>query len=150
MTPVFSLLIPLHRFVRNRFLIISYASSLRWVKYQAIFFSFPCILSLVLPGIKKIFKNFLTSLSWFNYREISYICIPLGAQTHMMTHTNIDRRARPRNPFLCRKKTFYKQWKSSQSLIIINIPTFKKWTIIIFNQVILITVIKSFLYTIML
>ena len=121
-----------HSFIRNKFLIIYYWTFLKvkilfdhfgsqknslkiplkfyifWKinikdKYQAHFFCFRLVLSLYWFDMEKIIPKFLTSLSWSKERWRSYICIPSGAQTHMMTHTKREPRGQPRDPFMCRK-----------------------------------------------
>ena len=70
---------------------------------QANFFCFLLVLSLYQFDMEKIISKFQTSISWSKERWRSYICIPSGAQTYMMTHTKREPRGRPRDPFLCRK-----------------------------------------------
>ena len=64
---------------------------------------------------------FFTFSSLSNDHKRGYICIPSGADTHMMTP-------------LCAGKPVKKLSKASQSLIGINIPPNNESAIIIFNQ----------------
>ena len=53
--------------------------------------------------MEKIISKFQMSISWSKERWRSYICIPSGAQTHMMTHLKREPRGQLRDPLLCRK-----------------------------------------------
>ena len=72
--------------------------------------------------MKKIISKFWTSLSWSKDRRRSYICIPSGAQTHILAHTKVELWARPSNAFLCRKP-FLKLSKAFQSLVRLKIQS---------------------------
>ena len=125
-----------HRFVRNRFLVAYYVTSLKskyglttfrretiqkkniniifhlfWkicikTKWKAESFWFLFVLSLGLFHIEKIIWKFLTSISWSKELWKSYIGIPSVAQTNITTHTKREPHARLRNPFLSRKFIF--------------------------------------------
>ena len=80
------------------------------------FFCFLLILSLGLFHIEKIISKVWTSISWSKDRWRSYICIPSGAQTHIIAHTKGEPRARLSNPFLCRKKNYFKNYQKLLNL----------------------------------
>ena len=63
-------------------------------------------MSLSLFHKEKIISKFWTSISWSKDRWRSYICIPSGAQTHIIAHTKGEPQARLSNPCLCRKKKY--------------------------------------------
>ena len=71
-------------------------------------FCFVLILSLVLFQIKKIISKLWMSISLSKDRWRSYICIPSGAQTHIIAHTKGEPQARVSNPFFVQKKTILK------------------------------------------
>ena len=64
-----------------------------WVWLGWLGWVFVLNLSLGLFDMEK--NNFNISEVWLNDRWKSYICIPSGAQTHMMTHTKWEPFARP-------------------------------------------------------
>ena len=129
-----------HSFVKNRFLMIYYATNFKvkilldqfvsW-KYSKIipvryfifsesifflkdknqvkfFFSTHFAIRPISYGEKNNSK-LLTSISWSNDPLRSYIWLPGGAQTHMMTHTQREPCARPRTP--CAEKNIFKTIK---------------------------------------
>ena len=63
-------------------------------------------LSLELFHIETIISKCQMSISWSKDRWRSFICIPREGQTHIMTHTKREPRARPLNPFFLQKNHF--------------------------------------------
>ena len=70
---------------------------------------------------KKIISKTLLCISWSKGGWRSYICIPSGAQKHLIAHTKGELQARLRN-FLC-TKTILKTVKNSQSVKRLNIQS---------------------------
>ena len=84
--------------------------------------------------MEKIISKFQTSISWSKERWRSYICIPSGAQAHMMTHTKREPHGQLRDPFLCRK-TILETFKSFSisdyyKFVFLHIPLINRCSVI--------------------
>ena len=105
---------------------------------------FLLVLSLYRFDMDKIISKFQTSISWWKERWRSYICIPSGAHTHMMTHTKREPHGRLRDPFLCRKTIL----ETIKSVSISDYYNFVFLHLPLFNRCLVITVVFSYKFLI--